>query len=197
VNQATINIAVVNITTTIEATDATAMINNPTIVMKTINTRIALDATTRTQGATSPTTRRMIAGVTTSRKRAMRPCIMTSPLCQAPAICPEEGVDLVPDHICALDLPLGLALAQAVGATTTIMSTKTIASQVQPPSMGIHPSTGICTLRMMMTDITIAQTKSILSLPPSPLKGKEEAHPEIGNHASREIKCPCVCLCSI
>jgi hypothetical protein len=40
---------------------------------------------------------------------------MTSPLCQAPAICPEEGVDLVQDHLCALGLALGLALAQAAG----------------------------------------------------------------------------------
>ena len=43
---------------------------------------------------------------------------MTSPLCQAPAICPEEGVNLVPDHLCTLVLALGLALAQAAGATT-------------------------------------------------------------------------------
>ncbi len=33
---------------------------------------------------------------------------MTSP--QAMAICPKEGVDLVPDHLCALVLVLGLAL---------------------------------------------------------------------------------------
>jgi hypothetical protein len=45
---------------------------------------------------------------------------MTSPLCQAPATCPDEGVNLAPDlfHV------LGLTLAQAAGATTTIMSTK-------------------------------------------------------------------------
>ncbi len=55
---------------------------------------------------------------------------MTSPLCQAPEICPEEGVNLVQDLLCAL--VLGLALAQATGATTIIMSTKMIASQVQP-----------------------------------------------------------------
>jgi hypothetical protein len=92
---------------------------------------------------------------------------MTSPLCQAPAICPEEGVDLVPDHLCALSLSLGLALAKAAGATTTIMSTKTLTSQVQPPNMSIHPSTGIRTPRMTMMDITITQTKAILSLSPS------------------------------
>jgi hypothetical protein len=51
---------------------------------------------------------------------------MTSPLCQAPAICPEEGVNLVPDDLCAL--ALALALAQAAGATTTIVLIKTIAS---------------------------------------------------------------------
>jgi hypothetical protein len=91
---------------------------------------------------------------------------MTSPFSQAPAICPEEGVDLIPDHLCALFPTLGL---QAAGATTTIMLIKTIASQVQPLSTGIQPSTCIHTPRMTMTDITIAQKKTILSLPPSPL----------------------------
>ncbi len=38
---------------------------------------------------------------------------MTSPLRQALAIHPEEGVDLVPDPLHALFLALGLALAQA------------------------------------------------------------------------------------
>jgi hypothetical protein len=141
------------------------MINNLTIVIETINAAITLDATTRMQGARSPTTRRMIAGAITSRKRATRPWIMTSPLCQVPAICPEEGVNLVPDHLCAL----GLALAQAVGATPIIMSTKMIASQVQTPRMGIHPSTGICTLRRTITGITIARPNVIPSLPPSPI----------------------------
>jgi hypothetical protein len=95
---------------------------------------------------------------------------MTSPLPQMPAICPEEGVDLVPDHLRALVLALGLALAQAAGATTTIMLTKMIAIRVQPPSMGIHPSMDIYTPRTTMTDVTIALTKAILSLPPSPLQ---------------------------
>jgi hypothetical protein len=53
---------------------------------------------------------------------------MTSTLCQVSAICPEEGVNLVPDHRCALGL--ALILAQAAGATTTIMLTKTTASRV-------------------------------------------------------------------
>jgi hypothetical protein len=53
---------------------------------------------------------------------------MTSTLCQVPAICREEGVNLVSDHLCALVLALGLALAQAAGVTTTIMLIKTTAS---------------------------------------------------------------------
>ncbi len=111
---------------------------------------------------------------------------MTSPLCQAPAVCPEEGVNLIPDHLHALGL--ALILAQATGATATIMLTKTTASQVQHPSTGIHPSAGTRTPpRVMAADASIAQTKAILYLPPSPLQGKEEAHPEIGNCASREI----------
>jgi hypothetical protein len=168
-DQATVSIAVVNIATTIKATDATAPITNPTIVIKTINATIALDVTTRTQRATSSTTRRMIASAITSRKRATRPCIMTSPLCQAPAICPEEGVDLVPDLLCVL--VLGLALAQAAGARTTIMLTKMIASQGQPPSAGIH------TPRTAMTDITIARTKTIPSLQPSLLQRQRRSAP--------------------
>jgi hypothetical protein len=102
---------------------------------------------------------------------------MTSPLCQVPEICPEEGVDLIPDYLCALVLALGLAIAQAAGATTTIMLTKMIPSQVQPPSMGIHPSMGICTPRTTMMDITIARIKAILSLPPSPLQRQRRSAP--------------------
>jgi hypothetical protein len=59
---------------------------------------------------------------------------MTSPLSQALAIPPEKEVNLAQDLLCALNL--GLALTQAVGATTTIMLTKMIASQAQPPSAG-------------------------------------------------------------
>jgi hypothetical protein len=112
----------------------------------------------------------MIASAITPRKRATKPCIMTSPLCRARAIFPEEEVDLVQDLLCAL--VLGLALAQAAGATTTIMLTKMIASQVQPPS------TSICTPRTMMTDITITQTKVIPFLPPSPLQRQRKSAPK-------------------
>jgi hypothetical protein len=167
--QATISIAVINITTAIEATDATAMIANLTIIIKTINATITLDVTTRTRRVPSPTTRRMIAGAITSRKRVTRPCIMTIPLCQAPAICLEEGVNLVPDLLCVLIL--GLALTKTAGATTTIMSTKMIASLAQPPSAGI------CTPRTTMTDITITWTKAIPFLPPSLLQRQRRSAP--------------------
>jgi hypothetical protein len=80
---------------------------------------------------------------------------MTSP--QALAIHPKEGVDLVPDHLRALILVHGLALAQAAGATATIMLIKMTASLVQHPSKGIHPSTGTCTPpRVMTADAFIA-----------------------------------------
>jgi hypothetical protein len=102
------------------------MITNLTIIIETTNATIALNVMTRTQKAPSPMTRRMIASAITPRKRATRSCIMTSPLSQALAICPEKEVDLVQDLLHALNL--GLALAQAVGATTTIMSIKMIAS---------------------------------------------------------------------
>ncbi len=51
---------------------------------------------------------------------------MTSPLSPALAIRPERGANLVQDPLHALN-PI-LALAQAVGATNTITSTKMIAS---------------------------------------------------------------------
>ncbi len=70
---------------------------------------------------------------------------MTRPLFQAPAIHPEEGVNLVPDLLCAL--VLALALAQAAGATKTIMSNNMITSRVQRPNAGNR------TPRMMMTDL--------------------------------------------
>jgi hypothetical protein len=147
---------------TIKATDVIATIADLTIIIETINAMIVVNATTRMQKATSLMTRRMIASAITPRKRAMRPCIMTSPLCQALAICLEEGVHLVQDLLHAL--VLGLALAQAAGATATIMSIKMIASQAQPPSVGI------CTPRTTIMDITITRTKAIPFLPPSLLQ---------------------------
>jgi hypothetical protein len=81
-----------------------AMIANLIIVIKTINAMIVVEATIRMQGTTSPTTRRMIASAITSRKRVTRLCTMTSPLCRAPAICPEKGVYLVPDILHTLAL---------------------------------------------------------------------------------------------
>jgi hypothetical protein len=73
-----------------EATNAIATTSDLTIIIKTIYATIVLIATIRTQRATSPTKRRMIASVITSRKRAMRPCKMTSPFCRVWAICPEK-----------------------------------------------------------------------------------------------------------
>jgi hypothetical protein len=127
---------------------------------------IVVNGTTRTQGTTSPTTRRMIASAITSRKRATRPCTMTSPLCQAPAILLEKGVNLVPDLLCALALIL--ALAQAEGATKTVMLNNMIASQVQPPNTGVRIP------RMMMMDITITQTRAIAFLSPSLVQRQRE-----------------------
>jgi hypothetical protein len=103
---------------------------------------------------------------------------MTSPLHQALAI-HMEGVNLVPDHLCTLILALGLALAQAAGATTTIMLIKTTTSQVQ------HPSTGTCTPpRVMTADAFITWTKVILSLPPYLLQRQRRSAPR--NRESRQ-----------
>jgi hypothetical protein len=68
-------------TTIIKATNMIAMTNNPTIVIKMIDATIALVVTIRTLRTASPIRRRMIAHVITSRKKATRPCTMTSPLC--------------------------------------------------------------------------------------------------------------------
>jgi hypothetical protein len=112
----------------------------------------------------------MIASAITPRKRATMPCIMTNPLIQAPTIRPKKEVNLVQDLLRALNL--GLALAQAVRALTTIMSTKMIASQAQPPSAGT------CTPpRMMTADTFIALTKVILSLPSSLLQRQRRSAP--------------------
>jgi hypothetical protein len=103
---------------------------------------------------------------------------MTSP--QAPAICPKEGVDLVPDHLHppVLVLVLCLALAQAAGATLTIMLIKTTANLVQHPSKGIHPSTGTpIPPRVTTADAFIARTKAILSLPASMLRRQRRSAP--------------------
>jgi hypothetical protein len=127
---------------------------------------MVVDTMIRMLGTTSPTTRRMTASAITSRKRATRPCTMASPLCQAPAICPEEGVNLVPDLLPALTLVL--SLAQAAGATKTIISNYMIASQAQPPNAGV------CIPRTMMMDITIARTRAIAFLPPSLLQRQRE-----------------------
>jgi hypothetical protein len=89
---------------------------------------------------------------------------MTSPLCQAPAACPEKGVDL--DLCRALDLVL--ALAQAAEATKTIMSNNMIRSRAQRPNAGVR------TPRTMTMDITIAQTRAIVFLPPSLLQRQGE-----------------------
>jgi hypothetical protein len=166
-NQATNITITTNIMITIKATNVITMIANLTIVIETINAMIVVNKTSRTRGTTSPTIRRMIASAITSRKRVTRPCTMTSPLCQAPAFCLEEGVDLVPDLLCTLALIL--ALAQAAGATKTIMSNNTIASQAQPPNAGVRIP------RTMMTDITIARTRAIAFLPPSLLQRQREA----------------------
>jgi hypothetical protein len=89
---------------------------------------------------------------------------MTSPLCRALAVCPEKEVNL--DLLCTLALVL--ALAQAAGATKIIMLNNMIASQAQ------HPNVGVCTLRTMMTDITIAWTRVIAFLLPSLLQRQKE-----------------------
>jgi hypothetical protein len=126
-----------------------------------LDATIALNAMTRTQRAQSPTTRRMIASTITPRKRATRPCTMTSPLCQAWAICLEEGIVLVQDLF--RTLVLDPILAQAAGAMTTTMGPKMTAGQIHPSSAGTRTP-----LRVTMADAFIALIRAIPFLPPSP-----------------------------
>jgi hypothetical protein len=85
---------------------------------------------------------------------------MTSPLHQALAICPEEGVDLVQDLLCAL--VLGPVLAQAAGITITTMWPKMNAGQIRPSSVGTRTPP-----RVIMVDAFIALIREIPFLPPS------------------------------
>ncbi len=70
VNQATIIITVTSTMIIIEVTDGITTIANLTIVIKIIDARIVVDATTRTGGATSPMTRRMIASTIIFKKKS-------------------------------------------------------------------------------------------------------------------------------
>jgi hypothetical protein len=139
-----------------------ATIANLSIVIETIYTTIVLAVMTRTQRAASLMNRRMIASTITSRKRATRPCIMTSPLCQAWAIGPGEAVE---DLLCTL--VLGLALAQAAGTAIITMWLRMTASRARSPSMGTCTPPSV-----MMGDVSIALTRAILFLLPSPLQWK-------------------------
>jgi hypothetical protein len=166
INQATGSIVAIG-ATIIEASDTIAMPDNPTTVIETIDTIIILFAMARTIRATSSIRRRMVASAITSRKRVTSPCTMTSPLCQAWTLCPGKGVALVQDLLLALIL--GLALAQAAGATTTIMCLMMIASRVH------SHSAGTCTPpRGMTADVSIALTRAIPFLPPSLLQRQRE-----------------------
>jgi hypothetical protein len=105
----------------------------------------------------------MITSAITSRKRAKR----ISPLHQARAIHPEEGVILTQDLLHTL--VLGLALAQAAGATTITMWLRMTTSGARSPSAGTRTP-----LRVMTGDIFIALTRVKLFLPPHCSNGKEK-----------------------
>ena len=79
---------------------------------------------------------------------------MTSPFCQVRAICLEEGVVLLQDLLRAL--VLGLALAQAAGATMTTMWPKMTAGRIHPSSMGTRTPP-----RVTMAEVSIALTRAI------------------------------------
>ncbi len=160
---ATSSIFATNIMTFIKGTNAIVTTDNPTIVIKMIDATIVLVAMTRSLRTASPTRRRMIASVISPRKRVTRPCTTTSPLCWAQTPYPKKGVALAQDFFRALGL--GLAHAWAAGATKTIMWLMVIASQEHSLSMGIYTPP-----RVMTADVSIALTRAIPFLPPSPLQ---------------------------
>ncbi len=77
---------------------------------------------------------------------------MTSPLCRAWAIRPKKGVILTQDLLCGL--VLGLALAQAAGATTITMWLGMTPSHVRSPIMGTRTPPSV-----MTEDVSIALTR--------------------------------------
>ncbi len=107
-NQATIRIVTTSTATIIEATNAIATTDDPTIVIETNDAMIVLSATIRTTRAVSPMRKKMIASTITPRKRMTRPCSMTSPLHQTWTPRPEKGVILAQYLLNAL--VLGFAL---------------------------------------------------------------------------------------
>ncbi len=123
-NRATSSTVATNIVITIKATNVIATIADLIFVIKTINPMVGVDADTRTQGTTSHTTRRMIASAITSRKRATRPCTMASPLCQAPAICPEKELILISFALLLLFLLLKQQELQKPSCRTTWLQAK-------------------------------------------------------------------------
>jgi hypothetical protein len=127
----------------------------------------------------SPTRRRMIASAITSKRRVIRPCTTTTPLCQAQTLCPEIGVAPVPGLLLALAPVLVLAQAAATGATPTIMLLIMTTSQVDPSSANT------CTLRTKTMDITIVPTRAILFSPPVLLQ-KQRGTSILTNRESRQ-----------
>jgi hypothetical protein len=77
--------------------------------------------------------------------------------------CPEEGVILIQDLLCALILVLGLAIAQAARAMTITMWPKMTAGLICPSSVGTRTPP-----RVTMVDVSITLTRAIPFLPPSP-----------------------------
>jgi hypothetical protein len=80
-NQAIGSIVGIGISIIIKVTNAIATTDDLTIVVKTINAMIVPIARIRITRALSLMRRRMIESAIISRKRAARPCTMTSPFC--------------------------------------------------------------------------------------------------------------------
>jgi hypothetical protein len=159
-NQATGSIVTIS-GTIIKATNAMAMTNNATIIIKAINATNILVAMTRTIRATSPMRRRMIASVNFKIKSDKAMHNNQSSLSSADTLS-KKVVTLPQDLLHAL-VPI-LALAWVAGATTTIMCLMMIASWAHSLSAGTRTPP-----RAMTADTSIALTRLMPCLLHSPL----------------------------
>jgi hypothetical protein len=119
----------------------------------------------------------MIASLITSRKRATRPCIMTSSLHQAQTPCPEKELLLFKI----------LSPPAVAGAKTTITTTITycvIAESQADLSIAITHSP----LRTMAMDMSIALTRTIMFLPPSLLQRQRKVSTSTNGESCQQRK---------
>ncbi len=149
-----------------EAIDAITMNANTTVVTKMINAMITLVAMRRTSRK-SPSRKKMIANVITSKRRKWS-CTMIIPPLFEWTLCLEKGVALSQGFLLNLAPVLALAQAAAKGAIKIIMLPMMITNKAVPSSVSN------CTQTMRTMDCTFRK-KRIAFLPHlPPQKGRRK-----------------------